>query len=158
MGRKKTKKKKMKGGVNVNQLVTNLLQCGGLLSFAIKPLETNEFTKIAGYLDSIEADTYNSDEYWILLALTGGLSNCNRFINTRIKTYFRIQNILDKDEIDIDKDVLEKALVLYQKLLKNDLEQSSDNARGYIYKYIDDITDQIENSKVKFFFHAQSVV
>ena len=91
MGRKKTKKKKikMKGGVNVDQLVTNLLQCGGLSSFAIKPFEINEFTKIAGFLDSIEADTYNSDEYWILLALTTGLSKCSSYINTRIKTFFR---------------------------------------------------------------------
>ena len=104
MRRKKTKKKKMKGGVNVDQLIRNLLQCGGLLSM-IKPLNINEYTEIAGYLDTIEADTYNSDEYWILLALTGGLSKCNRFINTRIKTYFRIQNILDKDEESFNTDL-----------------------------------------------------
>ena len=106
MGRKKTKRKKkqMKGGVDVKELVTNLLQCGGLLSM-IKPLNINEYTEIAGYLDTIEADTYNSDEYWILLALTGGLSKCNRFINTRIKTYFRIQNILDKDDESFNTDL-----------------------------------------------------
>ena len=43
MGGKKTKKKKMKGGVNVDQLIKNLLQCGGLLSM-IKPLNINEYT------------------------------------------------------------------------------------------------------------------
>ena len=97
MGRKKTKKKKkikMKGGgVDVRELLKNTLQSGGLTGLGIKPLETNQYTELVGYLDTIEADVYNSDEYWILLALTGGLSNCNRFINTRSKTFFRIRDI-----------------------------------------------------------------
>lgn len=100
MGRKKTKKKKikMKGGVDVRELLKNALKSGGLISVGIKPLQTNEYTKLSGYLDTIEADTYNSDEYWILRALTLGLSNVNRYINTRNKTYFEIERILQDDE------------------------------------------------------------
>ena len=100
MGRKKTKKKKikMKGGVNVRELLKNALKSGGLISIGIKPLQTNEYTKLAGYLDTIEADKYNSDEYWILQALLEGLSKINSFINTRNKTYFEIERILKNKE------------------------------------------------------------
>ena len=101
MRRKKTKKKKikMKGGVDVRELLKNALKSGGLTGVGIKPLETNKYTEIAGYLDTIEADTYNSDEYWILRALTLGLSNVNRYISTRNKTFFKIHDILNCEDL-----------------------------------------------------------
>ena len=100
MGRKKTKKKKkqMKGGVDVTELVKNALKSGGLIAIGTKPLTINQYTKLAGYLNTIEADTYNSDEYWILQALLEGLSKVNSFINTRNKTYFKIQDILNHED------------------------------------------------------------
>ena len=100
MRRGKTKKKKikMKGGVNVRELLKNALKSGGLISIGIKPLQTNEYTKLSGYLDTIEADTYNSDEYWILQALLEGISKVNSFINTRNKTYFEIKRILKNNQ------------------------------------------------------------
>ena len=76
-------------------LLKNILQSGGIIGLGIKPMQTNIYTKLAGELDTIEADAYNSDEYWILRALTNGLSNPSSYINSRDKTFFKIRNILD---------------------------------------------------------------
>ena len=91
--RKKKIKLRQKQIKHVLTLLKNILQSGGIIGLGIKPMQTNIYTKLAGELDTIEADAYNSDEYWILRALTNGLSNPSSYINSRDKTFFKIRNI-----------------------------------------------------------------
>ena len=121
--RKKKIKLRQKQIKHALTLLKNILQSGGIIGLGIKPMQTNIYTKLAGELDTIEADAYNSDEYWILRALTNGLSNPSSYINSRDKTFFKIRNILEDETSASFNDILEELLINWKKNMNdNDID------------------------------------
>ena len=117
--RKKKIKLRQKQIKHALTLLKNILQSGGIIGLGIKPMQTNIYTKLAGELDTIEADAYNSDEYWILRALTNGLSNPSSYINSRDKTFFKIRNILEDETSASFNDILEELLINWKTNINN---------------------------------------
>lgn len=118
--RKKKIKQRQKQIKHALTLLKNILQSGGIIGLGIKPMQTNIYTKLAGELDTIEADAYNSDEYWILRALTNGLSNPSSYINSRDKTFFKIRNILENETSASFNDILEELLIDWKNNINNE--------------------------------------
>lgn len=147
---RKTKKKlskKMKGGDSMNKLI-KLLQCGGFNSLR-QPGKIHMGTKIANVLNTIEADVYKSDEYWILYALENGLSNCTSFSNMRNKAFFEIDKLLSTN-LDKFNTELEGILDVWLESIHNDDINIWDDWIEQINKKYSPILDNTEFLKNKY--------